>query len=102
MSLEQITDGLKQRITQKGGDTGLNATVKFNFGADGVVFLDGTATPNSVSNDDKDADCTITIAMNDFVSMSAGDLDPTTAFMMGKLKVAGNMGIAMKLSGIFG
>ena len=102
MSLEQITNGLKQRIEQKGGDVGLNATVKFNFSDDGVVFLDGASMPNVVSNDDTEADCTITISMSDFISMSAGELDPTTAFMMGKLRVAGNMGIAMKLSSIFG
>lgn len=100
MSLEQITQGLQSRIAQKGGDSGLNASVKFNFGSDGVVFLDGAASPNVVSNEDKDADCTITMSMADFIAMTQGDLDPTTAFMMGKLRVAGNMGIAMKLSSV--
>ena len=39
--------------------------------------------------------------MDDFKTILAGDLDPTTAFMMGKLKVEGDMGIAMKLSSVF-
>jgi putative sterol carrier protein len=40
------------------------------------------------------------MSVEDFESLLAGDLDPTTAFMMGKLKVDGDMGIAMKLSSV--
>jgi putative sterol carrier protein len=97
MSLEQLTTGMRERVASK---SGLDATVKFNFGADGIIFLDGTKSPYTVSNEDKDADCTITISMSDFIAMTKGELDGTTAFMMGKLKVAGNMGIAMKLSSV--
>ena len=39
--------------------------------------------------------------LTQFCAFLAGDLDPTTAFMMGKLKVEGDMGIAMKLSSVF-
>ncbi|HYM30734.1 MAG TPA: SCP2 sterol-binding domain-containing protein [Candidatus Cybelea sp.] len=97
MSLEQLTTGLRDRVA---GKSGLDATVKFDFGSDGVIYIDGTANPYAVSNDNKDADCTISISMADFISMTKGELDGTTAFMMGKLKVAGNMGIAMKLSSV--
>ena len=83
--------------TRVGADSGLNATVKFDFGDAGIIYLDGAATPNTVSNEDKDADCTIKMKFDDFISLTQGELDPTTAFMMGKLKVAGNMAIAMKL-----
>jgi len=100
MSLQQITDGMRQRIEQKGGDTGLGSSVKFDFGGDGIVHLDASNVPNVVSNDDKDADCTITMSMADFIAMTQGDLDATTAFMMGKLRISGNMGIAMKLSSV--
>jgi len=44
------------------------------------------------------ADCTITIGDEDFVALMGGKLNPQTAFMQGKLKIAGNMGLATKLS----
>ena len=55
------------------------------------------ATGNAVSNDDGDADCTIMMTLEDFQSIAAGSLDATSAYMQGKLKVEGDMGIAMKL-----
>jgi len=97
MSLEEITKGLADRVAN---GSNLNATVKFDFGDDGVVFVDGNN--NTVSNEDAEADCTITISKDNFLALSSGDLDPTTAFMMGKLKVKGNMGIAMKLQSLLG
>ncbi len=97
MDLEEVTAALRQRV---GEDSGLAATVKFDFGDDGVIYIDGASTPNTVTNDDKDADCVISISMEDFRSMTKGDLDPTTAFMMGRLKVQGDMSIAMKLSNV--
>lgn len=97
MSLDSITEQLRTRV---GDDSGLGATVKFDLGGDGMIFVDGASSPNTVSNDDSAADCTIAISMDDFETLLAGDLDPTTAFMMGKLKVEGDMGIAMKLSSI--
>jgi putative sterol carrier protein len=94
MSLDTLTSQVREKV---GAHSGLDATVKFDLG-EGVIFVDGKSSPNSVSNDDKDADCTITISRENFEKLIAGDLDPTTAYMFGKLKVAGNMGVAMKLS----
>jgi putative sterol carrier protein len=44
---------------------------------------------------------TITMAGNDFVDMTTGKLNPQMAFMSGKLKIAGDMGLAMKLQQVF-
>ncbi|XP_015780445.1 PREDICTED: non-specific lipid-transfer protein-like [Acropora digitifera] len=43
------------------------------------------------------ADCTVTISDDDFVELMTGKLNPQTAFFKGKLKLKGNMGLAMKL-----
>lgn len=95
MSLQELTNRIKEKV---GTNSGLDATVKFDLGGDGVIFVDGKSSPNAVSNDDKDADCTITMTLENFLKLIAGDLDPTTAYMFGKLKIAGSMGVAMKLS----
>ena len=99
MSLQEITEGMRQRV---GEDSGLGARLKFDFGDDGIVFLDATQVPNVISNDDAEADCTLKISMNDFIAMTKGELDGTTAFMMGKLKIEGDMGIAMRLQSVLG
>lgn len=97
MSLESVTNTIKTRV---GDDAGLNAILKFDCGADGVILIDGKAKPNTVSNDNKDADCTIGLTLSDLEAMMAGDLAPTTAFMTGKLRVEGDMGVAMRLQSV--
>lgn len=72
--------------------------VKFDFGDAGKIFLDGVA--NKVSSDDADADTTIKVKLEDFVAMAQGALDPTAAFMQGKLRVEGDMGVAMQLQSV--
>ncbi|GAB0193174.1 sterol carrier protein 2 [Grus japonensis] len=51
-------------------------------------------------NSDKKADCTITMADTDLLALMTGKMNPQTAFFQGKLKVSGNMGMAMKLQNL--
>ncbi len=74
--------------------------MKFDFG-DNKVFIDGTGEKNVVSSEDKEADCTIGVSTEDLQAMMAGTLNPMSAFMGGKIKVKGDMGIAMKLQSLF-
>src|SRR5262245_17143480 len=97
MSIESVTNNLKERV---GTEAGLNATLKFDCGADGVIYIDGRSKPSTVDNNDRDADCTVGVAIDDLEAMMAGDLAPTTAFMSGKLRVEGDMGVAMRLQSL--
>jgi putative sterol carrier protein len=97
MDLAQVTAKITEAV---GADSGLGKTLKFDFGPIGKIFIDGVSTPNTVSNDDNPADCTLQLSWDDFLNMAAGKLDPTMAFMQGKLKVLGDMSIAMKLQPI--
>ena len=92
-----FTVSLKNAI---GSQSGLNSTLKFDFEGKGHIFVDGKSTPNTVSTENKPADCTITVSLDTFKKMVARELDGTTAFMQGKLKVAGDMSVAMKLGPI--
>lgn len=94
MNLEACTEAIRTKV---GTDSGLGATLKFDCGADGTIYIDGKATPNSVSNQDGEADCTVGITLDNLNALLAGDLEPATGFMMGKLKVTGDMSVAMRL-----
>lgn len=78
----------------------LGNTLKFDFGGNSVL-LNGKGDANAVSvNDASDADCTVEVAEADFNAMLTGDLNPMNAFMSGKIKVKGDMSVAMKLGSI--
>jgi len=89
----------RQSITEKvGADSGLNATLKFDCGEDGTIYVDGKSTPNTVTDSTAPADCTIKVSLANLEAMIAGDLAGTAAFMSGKLQVDGDIAIAMRLS----
>jgi len=89
-TLEEITERIKLAA---GADAGLGASLRFDFKGAGVIRIDG----GSVTNEDMPADCTITVSKDNFEKLAKGELDPMKAFMTGKLKVNGDMSVAMKL-----
>jgi putative sterol carrier protein len=76
--------------------------VKIDFGGnEGAIMLDGAAQQVSDIPSDVDmADTTIKVGWDDWQQMAAGQLDGMTAFMMGKLRVEGDMSNAMQLQGV--
>jgi len=73
--------------------------VKIDFGgSEGAITLDGAA--NQVTEEDGAAETTIKVGWDDWQQLAAGQLDGMTAFMMGKLKVEGDMSNAMQLQGV--
>ncbi len=98
MSLEQYT-ALVGEKTAEAGD--LNKKVKFDLTDEGIIHVDATVSPPSVTNDDMDADVTFVLSAENFEGLMDGSLNPQMAFMMGKLKIEGDMGLALKLADIF-
>ena len=94
MDMQECTEALRGKV---GSESGLNAVLKFDCGADGVVVIDGKSVPNTVSNTDGEADCTISITRENLEALITKQLDPITGFMSGKFTVAGDMSVAMKL-----
>jgi putative sterol carrier protein len=90
MSVETIAEQMRARVQGAGFDR----SIKIDTGSDGVIVIDGS----DVSTTDAPADCTIRLSMEDLESLVAGDLNPTSAFMTGKIKLEGDMSVAMQLS----
>ncbi|MCB1537937.1 MAG: SCP2 sterol-binding domain-containing protein [Rhodospirillales bacterium] len=76
------------------------ATVKFDLGADGILLVDSTSRPGKVAAQDGEAQLTLTLAKDLLLGFMAGTKDPNVAYLTGKLKVKGPMGLAMKLNAL--
>ena len=83
-------------LNEKMGDDGFAGVAKFVIGDEGAIIVDGDGARAS----DDDADVTLSADAETFQSILEGDLDPTAAFMSGKLSVDGDMGMAMQLAGV--
>jgi putative sterol carrier protein len=75
---------------------GIDGSVKFLIEGEGAVRIDEAGA----SADAGEADCTITASSDTFQDLLAGELDPTGAFMSGRLSVDGDMGLAMRLASL--
>jgi putative sterol carrier protein len=83
---------------------GMNSVIQFNLSGDGggnyhVIIKDGTCSVAEGTH--ASPNMTMTIAAQDYVDMISGKLNGQMAFMSGKLKIAGDMGLAMKMQSLF-
>ena len=92
-TLTQITETIRAGL---GDGPGLDRTLKLDLGPDGVIHVDGAL----VTNEDGPADCTLVLRLDDLVALARGRLDPAMAMMRGRLKVRGDMSVAMRLPGL--
>lgn len=72
---------------------GFDGTAKFEIKGEGCIMVDG----DGVREGDEDAEVTMIASAETFQGIIEGDVNLTMAFMSGKLKIEGNMGMAMKL-----
>ncbi|MFW6412563.1 MAG: SCP2 sterol-binding domain-containing protein [Oceanicaulis sp.] len=94
MGVREIAEQIRPKVES----AGFERSVKFDTGADGVIVIDGA----TISTTDQETDCTIKLSLSDLEDLIAGDLSPTTAFMTGKIKIEGDMSVAMALSQLIG
>lgn len=76
--------------------SGFGGTAKFVIEGEGAIMFD---SDGARAGDDA-ADVTMTADTDTFQAILSGDLNPTAAFMSGKLNVEGDMGMAMQLGGV--
>ncbi len=72
---------------------GFAGSAKIVIKNEGAILLDATGARAG----DEDADVTLTASADTFIGILEGTVNPTAAFMMGKLSVDGNMGLAIQL-----
>jgi putative sterol carrier protein len=77
---------------------GFDGVAKFVIPGEGAIMLD----PAGVRAGDEEADVTLTADADVFRAILDGEMNPTMAFMTGKLSVDGSMGMAMKLGSVLG
>ncbi len=103
MTVKGYFDGLEAKLADKSALlAGMNCVYQFKVGDSSynVTMKDGKAAV--AQGDTSSPNCTLTMAENDFVDMVTGKLNGQMAFLTGKLKVAGDMGLALKLGSFIG
>lgn len=85
-------------LNDKLGGDGFDGTAKFVIAGEGAVMIDA----DGARAGDDTSDVTLSADADTFRAILDGDLDPTGAFMSGKLSVDGDMGLALKLGSVLG
>ncbi len=90
---------LAQLSEQASGIDPIGAVLKFEVD-DNSVYIDGTGDSNVVSSEGGEADTTISTSAETLMQLKSGDMNPMMAVMGGKVKIKGDMGLAMKLQSL--
>jgi putative sterol carrier protein len=103
---DAVKEIFKQMPTQFNADAakGMNSVIQFNLTGDGggtyhVAIKDGACSVAEGAH--ASPNMTMTMAAQDYVDMITGKLNGQMAFMSGKLKIAGDMSLAMKMQTLF-
>ena len=92
-----MSDVISQAVEELSGRVdSFDGSIKVVIEGEGALMIDDAG----VRAGDEEAACTMTADAETFQGMLSGDVNPTTAFMTGKLSVDGDMGQAMKLGAV--
>ena len=100
MSTRELFETLESRIDAS-KTAGMNNSYLFDIDGAGKWKVDVQDGSVKVTEDEEDADVTITTSDETFEKITSGEQNATSAYMTGKLKVKGDMGAAMKLQKLF-
>jgi putative sterol carrier protein len=100
MEAREFFETLETRV-DPAKTAGLTSTYLFEIEGAGTWKVDVADGKVAVSEGPGDADVTIRTSEETFRAVASGELNPTTAYMTGKLKIDGDMGAAMKLQKLF-
>ncbi|TDL91255.1 SCP2 sterol-binding domain-containing protein [Meridianimarinicoccus aquatilis] len=90
--MSDIIDGAVSKLDQKLGGS-FDGSAKFEIENEGTILVD----QDGIRAGDSDTDVTLSADAETFREMLEGDLNPTAAYMGGRLRIDGDMGLAMKL-----
>ncbi|MBO9472532.1 MULTISPECIES: SCP2 sterol-binding domain-containing protein [unclassified Shimia] len=94
--MSDIISAAVTALTEKLGGESFDGSAKFAIEGEGAIIIDA----DGVRAGDEDADVTMSADVETFQAILEGELNPTAAFMSGKLAIDGDMGAAMKLGGV--
>ncbi len=97
MTAEKISQTLESNLA---AFAGLGYKVAFDLGDDGAIAIDATGSAPVLVDAWDDADCTIRISAENLVKLIDGELNAMMAYTLGKLKIDGSMGVAMKVAAL--
>lgn len=96
--MSEVITAAVAALNEKMGGAGFDGSAKFVIEGEGSVVVDGSGARAS----DEDTAVTLTADVETFQAIMDGDMNPTAAFMSGKLSVDGDMGMAMQLGTVLG
>ncbi len=94
--MSAIVDAAVAALNAKLAGGGFDGSVRFVIEDEGELLID----EGGARAGDGEADCVLTADADTFRGMLEGEVNPTSAFMSGRLKVDGDMGLAMKLGAL--
>ncbi len=97
-ALEEAAAALREKFA--GAD--FAGSVKFDIEDEGAILVADGEVGSGDGPGDSDTDVTISAALDTFREIFDGTLSPTAAYMTGRMRIDGDMGLAMKLSQILG